>query len=103
MDGLGLHMEDNRCRSVHRAAAECFRGLQHLATAEHGYADIKVMEMLKVLPGLARLTQLTTGDMQPPCTDPWSSLHMRQCRTSGFCYQRVCKRHLRAGAVTCVL
>ena len=36
MCGLGPYAEDHSCRAVHRATAECFRGLRHLATAEHG-------------------------------------------------------------------
>ena len=84
MVSLGPYAEKYSCFAMRRAAAACFRGLQHLPAAGHGYADIKVLEMLKVLPGLARLTHLTIGDTRPPCTDVRSVLRMHLRRVGGL-------------------
>ena len=59
MDALQPYVEECSCASLQAAAADCTKGLQCMCKVD--YADIKVMDMLQVLPPLARLTSKMTG------------------------------------------
>ena len=59
MHALQPYLEECSCATLQAAAADCTKGLQCMCKVD--YADIKVMDMLQVLPSLARLTSRMTG------------------------------------------